>query len=111
MRKRARTGRRPVYPEVEGAIASSDPWANVPDHQRTKVVEVLESGAVLTTYVDTLEDLQGSQWGPELGPAPDPDPDPMHEDAPPPPTEGRKPVQPSRFASYAMPGHDKSEDE
>lgn len=107
-RKRARTGRHPIYPEVEGASASSNPWANVPDHQRKKVVEVLEGGAVLTTYVDTIEDLQGPQWGPE--PVPDPDPGPEHN-SPSPPTEGRKPAQPSRFASYAMPGHDKSEGE
>lgn len=90
-RKRARTGHRPIYGEVEGVFASAtDPWANVPDDQRRTVTQTLPGGIVLTTYTDTLEDLKRAPRGtPSAAPAetlPDPLPAPA---APSEPSPGR----------------------
>lgn len=54
MRKRNRTGYRPVFAEVAGAPPSEDPWAGIPAECRKTVTKTLPNGAILKTYVDVI---------------------------------------------------------
>lgn len=55
-RKRARSGDNAAYAVLTRGSSSPDPWANIPAHQRITVTKTLASGAIVTSYVDTLAD-------------------------------------------------------
>ena len=54
MRKRDRTGYRPVFADGAGDGSSADPWAGIPEEFRKTVKTTLPSGAILTTYLDVI---------------------------------------------------------
>ena len=54
MRKRDRTGYRPVFADGAGDASSENPWAGIPEEFRKTVKTTLPSGAILTTYLDVI---------------------------------------------------------
>lgn len=102
-RKRARSGEYSVWAAIEGATSNSDPWSGIPAHLRKTETQVLSNGAVLTTYVDTLEDLSKPEAPTASKPLAEPYvPEANTEKAP---KAKRKRKDQSRFATYRMPGH------
>lgn len=58
-RKRARGVDVPEHPVVSyRAPTTDDPWSNIPEDQRKTITTVLPNGCIVTSYVDTLDDLR-----------------------------------------------------